>query len=122
MIKCECTRPSVNNQTGEIYEVGKEYVIDEGNPRNLKFFALPEKTKEKMEAFLAAEKKAGGKKAYRELLAKGGKKDEGDEFDAMALEELQAKAQELGLEFSAKAKENKLRALIRAALPEESDE
>jgi len=40
----------------------------------------------------------------------------------MALEELQAKAQELGLEFSAKAKENKLRALIRAALPEESDE
>jgi len=122
MIKCECTRPSVNNQTGEIYEVGKEYVIDEGNPRNLKFFALPEKVKEKMEAFLAAEKKAGGKKAYRELLAKGGKKDEGDEFDAMTLNELQAKAQELGLEFSAKAKEGKLRALIRAALPEESDE
>lgn len=122
MIKCECTRPGVNNATGEIYEVGKSYVIDEENPRNLKFFDMPAKEKAKLEAYLAAEKKAGGKKAYQELLAKGGKKDEGDEYDAMSLEELKAKAKELGLEVSPKAKEQKIRALIRAALPDEGDE
>jgi len=121
-IKCECTRPGVNHQSGEIYEVGKSYVIDDSNPRNLKFFKLPEEAKEKLEAFLAAEKKAGGKKAYSALIAKKGGATEEDGLDELSLEELQAKATKLGIEFSPKAKENKLRALIRAAEPSEDEE
>ncbi len=119
-IKCECTRPGVNHASGEIYEVGKSYVIDDDNPRNLAFFDLPKDVKKSMEDFLKAEKAAKKKLSYADFLAEGGK--EGDELDAMGLEELQAKAQELGLEFSAKAKEKKLRDLIRAALPDEGDE